>query len=425
MLVLVFLLLCLALLAGFLSAGETALTAASRVRLHHFQKSGRRAAETVLRLQKNMNQVIATLLLANTVVITTLTAISTALFTKLFGEAGVFYAAATLSALITIYLEVLPKAFVFPRAETVAMALAPFIEKLQNLLFPLTRLVDLVARVSLRLVGVKGRTESAASTLDDLKGAIDLHHKTGADHREGTMLKNILDLTSVTVSEVMLHKGHVFSLDASKPTAHLIERILVSPFTRIPFWTGNKDTIQGVLHVKELYRALQKTDPDDLDLSKILTPPWFIPESTTLIQQLQAFRERREHFAFVVDEYGSFTGIVTLEDVLEEIVGDIKDEHDLPASGITPKGPNCFLIDGTVTLRDLEKEHAWDMPETDATTLAGLVLEEAGYIPKEGQTVQLSGFDVKVLKRHRNQLKLLRVQFPNRPAKDPTETNPG
>lgn len=408
MLLTLFLLL-LATMSALLSASETALTAASSPRLHRMEKQGEKRASIVLALQKDMNHIIATLLLANTIVITSLAAIATMLFTRAFGDAGVAYATIVTSIMITIYLEVMPKALAFPRAEKASIMLAPFVNNLQKTLAPLTRLVDLIAKLTLKVLGLRPPPHNTDATVEDLQGAIDMHNTTSEAPKERRMLHNILDLTRITVAEVMLHKNHVFSLDGSKSSHKLMGKIFNSPFTRIPVWRGSTDKIEGLLHVKELYRALQKVSAQDLEIDSILIQPWFIPHNTTLLRQLQAFRERREHFAFVVDEYGMFVGIITLEDILEEIVGDIKDEHDSPTTGIILQKDGSFLVEGSVTLRDLNRENSWDLPENSSTTLAGFVLETAGYIPKEGQIFEKNGLKIQIMKRQRNQLKFLRV----------------
>lgn len=395
-------------ISAVLSAAETALTAASRARLHSLSKKGNKRAALVLSLQKNMNQVIASILLANTVMLTSISALATMVFAKHLGEESILLAAFFLSALITIYLEVMPKAFVFARAETTAMRLAPLVSALLHFLSPMTRLINWIAHTSLKLFGVKTTEGTEHSTLEELQGAIELHQQKHP--KERAMLKNILDLTCVTVAEIMIPKGHIFSLDCHLPTDVLIKRILSSPFSRIPLWEKDPDHIKGILHVKELYRALQKKSTTKLAVTPLLKKPWFIPETTTLIEQLQAFRKRREHLACVVDEYGALSGLVTLEDVLEEIVGDIKDEHDIPLTGVTVKDKGILWVEGTVTLRELSREYNWDVPDVSATTLAGLVMEEAGYIPKEHQTFTIANRRISVLKRFRNELKLLEVK---------------
>lgn len=386
------------------------MTAASRLRLHQLANQGLHRASVVLVLQTQMSQVIATILLANTIVLTTLTAVATNLFTGWFGETGVLYAATLLSALITIYLEVLPKIFVFNRAERTAMVLAPFVYKLKKVLHPITQLVHFIAHKSLYMAGVSMKApQTHTSSLDELKSAIELYQPQKNAPEERLMLKNILELTRVKVVEAMVHRNHIFSLNSAMPMEQLVPKALESPFTRIPLWKNNAEKIVGILHIKELSRALQHTPIEKLKLETLHSAPWFIPSSTTLIAQLRAFRQKRTHFAFVVDEYGALAGIITLEDILEEIVGDIQDEHDISLSGVTKISKGRFLVEGHLSVRDLNRTYHWRLPEDKATTLAGLVLDLAGYIPKERQSFSVGTLSIKVIKRWRNQLKMLEV----------------
>lgn len=400
----------LATCAALLSASETSVTAASRIKLHHLSQTGHKRAALVLKLQSQMGQLIATILLANTWITTSMTALVTGALTLWFGAVGAVYAAGFLSFFITIYLEVLPKMLVFQHAEKSAMRLAGALSWLRILLRPITAIVDGVARMSLQCFGVKLVAPTAAATIEELRGAIDLHVGEGVVAHERMMLKSILDLTQVSISEVMVHRNKMFMVNVQDPPEKIVERILGAPYTRVPLWQDNPDNIIGLLHSKALFRALKQTPTlGQLDVLNLATPPWFIPETTTLLNQLQLFREKRAHLAFVVDEYGSLLGMVTLEDILEEIVGDITDEHDIELPGVraTARG---YLIQGTVTLRDLNRQYHWNLPDDKATTLAGLILEESGHIPHEGQVFSFYGLEMKVLRRHRNQVTLLEVQ---------------
>jgi len=398
-----------AVFSCLLSASETALTASSSIRLNHLHKQGFKRAVLVIKLQAQMSQVIATILLANTIMITSLTALATNLFMKMLGEKGVFYAAFILSALITIYLEVLPKILVFPRAERTAMKLAPMVHRLNTVLAPLTRLINNIARLSLRLARYRLETRAKPSTLDELKWAIDAYAKGDESLLSRIMLKNILDLTSITVQDVMIPLPHIFSLHRKLPNEKLVEAILGSPFTRIPLWENTPQNIIGLIHVKQLVRHLQKKSINDFNIEYVGSTPWLISPETTIIEQLQAFREKRQHLAFVTNAKGAIQGLVTLEDILEEIVGDIKDEHDMPLQGITLLGKEKFLVDGTVTLRELNREHDWELPENLGQNLSELIVNERGYVPQEKQMLHLHGLEIKVLKRTRHHVTLLEV----------------
>lgn len=225
------------------------------------------------------------------------------------------------------------------------------------------------------------------------------------------MLHSILDLTHVEVQMVMQHRRDIFMIDASMTTRKIVEEALESPYTRIPLWRDTPDNIIGVIHAKAMLREVHAHtgDLDALDLDKVATPPWFIPDTTTLLEQLQAFRRRREHFALVVDEYGSLMGVVTLEDIIEEIVGEISDEHDVVPIGVRPQRDGSYLIAGGVTVRDLNRRFRWDLPDQDAATIAGLLMHEAKLIPEVGQIFHFHGFRMEVVRRQRNRITMIRL----------------
>ncbi len=404
------------LLAALGSASEAAVLAASRVRLYHLAKKGDARASSILKLQAKIGEFISSIILLNTWSITIVTALATGILTHLFGPAGTVYAALGMGALITIYAEVLPKMYVYTSPDQVALVFAPFFKLLLVVMSPLTKAINFMAQGSLHLMGIKikqGLSESASA--EELRGAIELHAgSSGEAEYERAMLRSILDLTAVEVTEIMRHRKTMFMINIEESNQEIIKHVLKAPYTRIPVWKENPENIVGVLHAKDLLRAVQvhKGNLEELDIEKIATPPWFVPETTTLFSQLAAFRQRREHFALVIDEYGDLQGMVTLEDILEEIVGEIVDEHDveIPGVRITPDG--TYVIDGSLSLRDLNRLYGWDLPDEHATTLAGLVLHETREIPEIGQSFMMYGFRVDVLRRHRHQITQLRVTPP-------------
>lgn len=255
-----------------------------------------------------------------------------------------------------------------------------------------------------------------------LRSAIEEHASGERDDaaevwQERAMLRSILDLTEVTVGAVMTHRRHMVTVDIDLPPAEIVDAALASEFTRLPLWRGEPDNIVGVVHAKSLLRAFRaaRGQIDSLNVGKIASKPWFVPDTTTLFDQLEAFRSRREHFALVVDEYGSLLGLVTLEDILEEIVGDITDELDTRVVGVHAQTDGSYIVDGTVTVRDLNREFDWDLPdEADYSTVAGLVIHESRHIPAVGQTFTFFGFRFEILKRQRNQIQTLRVSPPGK-----------
>ena len=362
------------------------------------------------------DRLIGAILLGNNAVNIFASSLATSVMIGLFGEAGIAYATLGVTLLVLIFAEVLPKTYALRNAERVALAVAPTMRVVVVVFSPVTVVVQRVVRVTLKLMGANiDESARMTSAQDELRGAIDLHTREGdMVKQERDMLDSILDLGDVEVGEIMVHRRNMLMLDADQPPARIVEQVTSSPYTRFPLWRDETDNIIGVLHSKDMLRAVAKNpiEIDKVDVTAMASEPWFIPDTTTLIQQLQAFRRRRTHIALVVDEYGALMGMVTLEDVLEEIVGDITDEHDIAYTGVRASPDGSYTVSGTVTLRDLNRDYLWNLPDDEANTIAGLVIHEAQRIPEVGQTFVLSGFRFEVLARQRNQITSLRVTPP-------------
>lgn len=408
----------LILLSGFFSGSETALTAASRVRLHNLEKDGNLRAALVNRIREKKDRMIGALLLGNNLVNIMASALATSVLIKIFGEAGVVYATLVMTFVVLIFAEVLPKTYALHHADSMAMRISPIIRLVIFVFAPVTEMVTWIVRGCLKIVGVDISKVMAGSHLELLRGAIEMHHGPGQETQEQrAMLRSILELADVAVEEIMIHRKNVMMLDSQVPLKEMVDEVLATPFTRLPLWQDDPDNIVGVIHVKLLLKELVDNNGDvsKIDIRKVIMEPWFIPETTTLFDQLQAFRERKEHFAVVVDEYGMFMGIVTLEDILEEIVGEIDDEHDMNVPGVRRMQNGSYLIDGAVTIRDLNREFDWRLPGEEYSTVAGLVLHEAQIIPKVGQSFIFHGFRFDITRRHRNQITMVRVTPPGEP----------
>ena len=410
-------------LSAFFSGTETALTAASRPLMHQLAKQGDKRAHLVNSLRQNSDRLIGAILLGNNLSNILASSLATTLLIKLFGDAGVAYATLAMTLLVLIFSEVLPKTYAINNADRMSRVVAPLILPFVTLFSPVTWVVERIVRATLRMMGVAMTTDIGASASDEeLRGAIELHERPGEDVRaERAMLRSILDLEDVDVSEIMTHRRNVAMLDADAPTEELVQAIIESPFTRMPLYRGDTDNIVGVVHAKALLREVSRREGrlGEADLTAIASKPWFIPDTTTLADQLQAFKLRREHFAMVIDEYGSLMGIVTLEDIIEEIVGEIDDETDVAMTGVVRNPDGSLLVDGTVTLRDLNREFEWDLPDEDASTLAGLVLREARTIPEVGQEFMFYGFRFRITRRQRNQITQIRLTPPAKPEDRP------
>jgi len=411
-------LLCL-LISAFFSSGETAITGCSVPRMHRLAQQGNKRAATVNALLEQKDRVIGALLFGNNVVNILAASLTTAVLTDIFGSAGVFYATIVVTVLVVIFAEVLPKTYALLHTDRVALMLAPAMMLALKILSPLAHALTETVRFIIRNLGLMPRAgESEEASDETLRGAIDLHGgDAGEPPPERAMLRSVLDLGDLTVAAVMTHRQQVAMVDAAQPTSKIIEQVLEGPYTRVPLYRGEPDNVIGVVHAKALFRAVaaHPNDVDTIDITTVMGPPWFIPEATTLIDQLQAFRDRREHFALVIDEYGAVRGIVTLEDILEEIVGDISDEHDPTVAGVEPQADGSYISVGTVPVRDLNREFGWRLPEDVATTVAGLVLHEARRIPEVGQTYAFHGFRFEILGRERNQVTRLKL-IPPPPA---------
>jgi len=406
----------LLVVSAFFSGSETALTAASRPRIHQLATKGNRRARIVLNLHDHKDRLIGAILLGNNIVNIFGSALATYMFLKIFGDAGVFYATMTMTFLIVIFAEVLPKTYAITHADRSALVVAEPIRIVVTLLAPITAAIQWFARMTVAPFGVKLAADlSIEHDEEELRGAIDLHDGAEPELRqERQMLQSILELDDVGVEAIMTHRQTVTMIDIDDSPADIVNQALASPFTRLPLYKGDPDNIVGILHAKALLREVHTIGDqlEDVDFSSLAANPWFIPDTTTLLDQLQAFRAKREHFAIVVDEYGAFKGIVTLEDILEEIVGSIEDEHDIAVSGVRPQTDGTYVISGTVTLRDLNREFEWHLPDDQAATLAGLLLHASRRIPESGQVFTFYGYRFQILRRHRNQITSIRVTPP-------------
>ncbi len=408
----------LLVLSALFSGSETALTAVSRARLHQLERRGMRRAARVNRLIARPERLIGTILLGNNLVNILASALATSVLIALFGKAGVAYATMIMTALVVIFAEVLPKTYALNRPNRTALAAAPLISPIVTALGPVTDLIQAVVRGLLALFGaiMRGKDEIADAS-EELRGALALHARDGAMVKsDRDMLDGILDLSDVEVSEIMIHRKNMVMMDADRPAGDIAKELLATPYSRVPLWQGDMDNIIGILHAKDLLRAISAAQNDAAaapGLRSLLRAPWFVPETTSLIAQLNAFRARREHFALVVDEYGALMGMVTLEDILEEIVGDISDEHDVSRSAaVRREAGGSYMVDGVVTVRDLNRDFDWELPEDDAATIAGLVIHIARRIPDIGERFELEDFSFEVMRRLRNQITAVRIRPP-------------
>jgi Mg2+/Co2+ transporter CorB len=407
-------------ISAFSSMSETAITASSRARMHALETAGDKRAGVVNRLLNLRDRLIGTILIGNNVVNTASASLTTAVLLNLFGEVGIAYATVVVSVLIIIFAEVTPKTLAINNPDYYALKAARPLSWMVKFLTPVTILVEWSVKLLFRLFGVKLKIDNGLSAADEIRGQVDLLHKEGSVGKgERDMLGGLLDLQELEVSDVMVHRTKMRAIEASLPPDEIVREVLSSPYTRMPLWRGKPDNIVGVLHAKDLLRALDAAggDAQKLDILDLALEPWFVPDTTALRDQLKAFLKRKTHFALVVDEYGEVQGLVTLEDIIEEIVGDIKDEHDAGATGVRRLRDGAVQVDGAVPVRDLNRVMDWRLPDEEATTIAGLVIHEARTIPDVGQAFTFYGYRFEVMRKQRNRITSLKITPIDRPAK--------
>ena len=413
----------LLVLSAFFSGSETALTAASRGKLRAQADRGSKGAKAALAVSDDNEKLIGALLLGNNVVNILSASLATALFTRLFGESGVALATLLMTTLVLIFAEVLPKTYAITNPEAAAARVAPAISLIIPVFSPVVMLVRALVRGILYVFGVRTDPNSAILALrEEIAGAIALGHSEGAVEKEDRdRLLGALDLNERTVEEIMRHRREIEMIDAEKSPGDIITQALASPHTRLPVYRGDDENILGVVHAKDLLREVDRLvrggagtirNLADLDILKVAMKPYFVPETTPLDEQMRQFLKRRTHFALVVDEYGALRGLITLEDILEEIVGEIRDEFDIVEKDQTlARAENGdFLVEGAMTIRDLNRVTDWGLPDDEANTIAGLVIHEAQMIPGEGQVFSFHGFRFEVITRKENRIVLLKIR---------------
>lgn len=408
--------------ASYLAAAETAITGASRPRMHRLAQQGKRRAVLVNRLLERKDEVVSATLIGNSILNIFSASLTTAVLTDLFGGAGVVYATLALTVFVVLFVEVLPKTWAIIQADRLALALAPTLNVVMLVLGPVASASTRGARGFLNLIGVHGHAaaQEAEAQTEALRGAIELHgeggHADGAAPAEKAMLRSVLDLGDLTVGDVMTHRGNVVLVDADLPVDEIVNQMLASVYTRVPAYRGQPDNVVGVIHAKDLFRAVRAAGgSDNVGIDAAMTPPWFIPETSTLFDQLEAFRERHEHFAIVVDEYGALRGIVTLEDIIEEIVGEIEDEHDVDAAPEFKRRTDGSLdADARAEIEALEKiigSFATEEERDEFLSLGGLVFALADRVPNRGEIVaHPAGLEFEILDSDPRRVKRLRIR---------------
>ena len=398
----------LLVVSAFFSGSETALTVASKARIQKLARDGKKRAQSVAKLIEDRERLLGGILLGNNLVNILASALATSVMIHFFKEQGVVWATLIMTALVLVFAEVLPKTYAISKPDRMALAVGPAIALFVKLFSPIVTTIQKIVRFTLRLFGVDtSMADHALSAHEEIRHTIELHESEGGIVKaDRDMLGSILDLNEVTLEDIMVHRKNMLIADIALPPEEIISFVVASPFSRIPLWRDNKENIVGIVHAKDILRAVRRRglDLSKLRIDRIMNKPWFVPETTTLREQLNAFLERRDHMAMVVDEYGSLMGMVTLEDILEEIVGEISDEYDFETEGVKVMENGSVLVDGTVSIRDLNRQLDWNLPDENATTLAGLILNEAEMIPIVGDHFNFFNMEFQIVSRVKNQI---------------------
>ena len=410
----------LLMLSAFFSGSETALTAASRAKLNGMAEKGSSGAQKALNLMENNERLIGAVLLGNNLVNILATSLATSMFTLLYGSSGVAVATIVMTLLVLIFAEVMPKTYAISNPESAAKSVSPIILVVVRLLSPVVTIIRLLVRFFLRLLGVRIDPNTQIMAHQEIAETIALHHSEGGFQKDDRdRLLGALDLKNREVEEIMLHRSNIEMIDADDDPNDILTQALQSPYTRIPIFKNEPENIVGVVHAKDLLRTVDamvrgaKAGKEGLDAFNILDiamEPYFVPDSTSLDDQMREFLRRKSHFALVVDEYGSLQGLITLEDILEEIVGEIADEHDVVEEEVERTKDGQIIVDGSMTIRDINRSCDWSLPDHEANTVAGLVIFEAQTIPTEGQIFSFHGYRFEVLRRERNRIAKIRIQ---------------
>lgn len=403
----------LLIISAFFSANEIALASISITYIHEMKNRKHRRAGILAFLKNKQEQVISTILLANTLANIAISSIATRMFINFYGEEeGVLFA--TLATTITILLlaEVFPKTYAVQQPEKVALFSAPIMFTIFKLLHPITFCIQASTTFLIKILKLyKPRTTIALS--DVIRNLVSLHTNRGTmSQRDIDMLNSVLDLSETTIAQIMTHRNNVFTLNIDDDKEAIIAQLLKSNYSKVPLYRGTKENIVGILYIRNVINSLRMNNNDSskISLDKMISKPWFVPDTTLLSVQLHNFRIKKVHFALIVDEYGDFQGIITLYDILEEIVGEIYDEYRKQDNDITFLSNNEYIFSGRVLIRDINRKINWDLPEDNASTIAGMLINTIKRIPDKGEEFKIGNFIICILQKENNMITKLHIK---------------
>lgn len=403
----------LIIISAIFAAAETSITAASRPKAHRLKNAGNRKAKILEKLLQNREKVISTMLAGNNAVNILASALATSLLIKFFGEAGLIYSTITMTILILIFSEIAPKTLALKAPDSIALFLSPLINFIVKLLFPFTYVAQKIVDTLIKLLSVKSYKKSENSELDEIRDTVAFKAKEGSIFKyDKDLLGGVLDLSDTEISEIMVHRKNIESINADLPISEILKQALTSEYTRLPLWRGNKENIIAILNVRKFLKALyaKKDAIENFDLNLVVSEPWFIPSTNSLRTQLFAFRKKRKRFALVIDEYGLLLGLVTLEDILEEIVGEIKEKNRIQ-DNITKITENTYQVSGKTLVRDVNKRLDWSIaPLDEAYNLSTFIISHLDRVPDEKEHFVIDDYYFEILKKKNQDLLLIKVR---------------
>jgi Mg2+/Co2+ transporter CorB len=404
-------------LSGFFSGSETALTAVSRARMHQLEREGSRRAREVNKLVADKERVIGAILLGNTFLNILISSITTEALASRYGERAVAITAVVITLILLVFAEVLPKTLAIARTDKWALNVAWLLRLTIAILAPVVGFVQALVWRILGFIGIRRiDDEPVVEPHEEIRGTVEVHHREGTverGHRD--MLSGVLDLRELQVADAMIHRKNMIAIEADQSQQNIFDELMEAQHARVPVWRESPDNIVGILHTRDVMREFvrHKGSLHGLNILSLITEPWFVPDTTSLEEQLASFRNRRSHFALVVDEYGALQGLITREDIFDEIFGDIPDEHEARLRrSIRPQADGSYVVDGATPIREINRELDWNLPDEEATTIAGLVIHEARTIPEARQRFAFYGYKFEILRRQRNQITALRIVPP-------------
>ena len=409
-LLLLIIIILLILISGYLSGSETAITATSKARIISKIKKGSTRAKYVKNIIDNKDSVISSLLLSNNLVNILASSLATAFFYDLFGVRGIFYATLLMTFLLVIFAEVLPKTYAINKPTRTTLIIGPSAYYLNKLLSPFIYLIEKIVNLIIGKKILNDKKLIDEQSEEELQGVIDLYKTSNPDsEHEKEMLQSILTLNDTTVEEVFTHRKNIYSINVDLSLSEIIKKINISRFTRIPLWKDNPENITGLLNIRTLDIDIQNHTNDKNIILEKKNKPWFIPASTNLLDQLVEFKKRKEHLAFVIDEYGELLGLISLEDIIEEIVGEIVDEIDIPLKKFILNSQGKIIADGNQNIKDLYREFNFKLPESDSLTIAGYIMDLAKKIPLYNEIINDDFFSYKIISHSRKQILKLEI----------------